>query len=200
MVKKTEKKSKKNKEYELIIIGGGAAAFAAANRANQLKKKALLINNKNILPLGGTCVNVGCVPSKIMLHQGAEYYYPVRSRFRAIRLEGKADFLEAIKETGEMVKGFKAKNYVNVIKRQKYIDFKEGMASFIDENTVQVGKEKFSGKNIIIATGASTFVLPIKGIETVDYLTNVNIFNLKECPNLLLIRHPLMQQYHRQTD
>jgi len=85
-------------KYDLIIIGGGAAGFAAANTANMLKKKTLLINNSNILPLGGTCVNVGCVPSKIMLHQGKEYYYPARSRFRAIKLQGKADFIEALKE------------------------------------------------------------------------------------------------------
>ena len=63
-------------KYDLIIIGGGAGAFAAANTANRLKKKTLLINDSKILPLGGTCVNVGCVPSKIMLHQGEEYYYP----------------------------------------------------------------------------------------------------------------------------
>ena len=85
--------------YDLIIIGGGAAAFAAANRANRLKKSTLLINDRNILPLGGTCVNVGCVPSKIMLHQGQAYYYPARSRFRAIAMEGRADFVEALKET-----------------------------------------------------------------------------------------------------
>ena len=56
------------KKYDLIIIGGGAAAFAAANRSNQLEKSTLLINNGNMLPLGGTCVNVGCIPSKALLH------------------------------------------------------------------------------------------------------------------------------------
>ena len=175
------------KEYDLIIIGGGAGAFAAANTANKLKKKTLVINDKTILPLGGTCVNVGCVPSKIMLHQGEEYYNVVRSKFRAIKLEGKADFIEALKETHEMVKNFRSKNYEKVIEKQEYVDFKEGLASFVDSHTVKVNNETFKGKNFLIATGASTFVPPIKGIDKIDFITNVNIFNLKEKPKSVII-------------
>ncbi len=176
-----------NEEYDLIIIGGGAGAFAAANTANKLKKKTLLINHEKILPLGGTCVNVGCVPSKIMLHQGEEYYYPTRSQFRAINVQGKADFLEALKETHEMVEKFRAKNYTNVIEKQEHVDFKEGLASFIDSKTVKAGNEIFKGKQFLIATGASTFVPPIKGIEKIDFITNVNIFNLKKKPESVII-------------
>lgn len=175
------------KEYDLIIIGGGAGAFAAANTANKLKKKTLLINYEKILPLGGTCVNVGCVPSKIMLHQGEEYYNAVRSKFRAIKLQGKADFMEALKETHEMVKKFRSKNYEKVIEKQEYVDFKEGLASFVDSHNVKVNNETFRGKHFLIATGASTFVPPIKGIEEIDYITNVNIFNLKKKPKSVII-------------
>ena len=67
-------------DYDLIIVGGGAAAFAAANKANQLEKDTLMINDSQDLPLGGTCVNVGCVPSKTLLHQGEEHYYPYWER------------------------------------------------------------------------------------------------------------------------
>ncbi len=175
------------KEYDLIIIGGGAGAFAAANTANKLKKKTLLINYEKILPLGGTCVNVGCVPSKIMLHQGEGYFYALRSQFRAIKLQGKADFIEALKETHEMVKKFRSKNYDKVIENQEYIDFKEGVASFVDSRTVKAGNETFRGKHFLIAAGASTFVPPIKGIEEIDFITNVNIFNLKKTPKSVII-------------
>ena len=173
--------------YDLIIIGGGAAGFAASNRANQLKKRTLIINNSNILPLGGTCVNVGCVPSKIMLHQGSEYYYPRRSKFRAIKLQGEADFIEALKETREMVEGFQANNYVNVIEKQQYVDFRDGSASFIDDHTVKVGNEQFKGTFILIATGGSTFIPSVKGLEDIDYLTNVNIFDLKKAPESVIV-------------
>lgn len=175
------------KKYDLIIIGGGAGAFAAANTANRMKKKTLLINYEKILPLGGTCVNVGCVPSKIMLHQGEEYYRAVRNSFRAIKLQGKAGFIEALKETHEMVKNFRSKNYEKVIEKQEYTDFKEGLASFVDSHTVKVDNETFKGKHFLIATGASTFVQPIKGIDQIDYITNVNIFNLKKKPKSVII-------------
>ena len=182
-----QKWGKTMEKYDLIIIGGGAAGFAAANTANKLEKRTLIINNSNILPLGGTCVNVGCVPSKIMLHQGSEYYYATRSKFKAIKLQGSADFIEALKETREMVKGFQAKNYVNVIEKQHYVDFRNGSASLIDDHIVKVGNEQFEGTFILIATGASTFIPPIKGIENIDYLTNVNIFNLKKTPKSVIV-------------
>lgn len=176
-----------NKKYDLIIVGGGAAAFAASNTANRLKKKTLMINDSQILPLGGTCVNVGCIPSKIMLHQGREYYYSIHSKFSSINVKGKADFVKALQETREMVKGFREKNYRKVIERQEYIDFKEGRARFVDKHTVAVGDEAYKGKNILIATGASTFVPSIDGMEDVDYLTNVSVFDLKEQPKSIVI-------------
>ncbi|MBR9682373.1 MAG: FAD-dependent oxidoreductase, partial [Candidatus Aenigmarchaeota archaeon] len=176
------------KEYDLIIIGGGAAAFAAANTANRLKKKTLMINDQKILPLGGTCVNVGCVPSKIMLHQGATSYYPQRSVFRGIKMKGETDFVEALKETREMASGFQESNYGKVIAKQEFIDFKEGHGKFKDSHTIIVGEEEFKGDKILIATGASTFIPPIKGIQNIDYLTNDKIFfELNEKPESIII-------------
>jgi len=176
-----------NKKYDLIIIGGGAAAFAAGNKANILKKKTLIINDSKIIPIGGTCVNVGCVPSKVMLHQGQEYYYSTHSKSKAIDVKGKADFIVALKETKEMVETFRKKNYSVVIKNQKYVDFKEGRAKLVDKNTVAVGNERFAGDKILIASGASTFIPPVKGIDKIDYLTNVNVFDLKKKPKSVII-------------
>ncbi|PJE81156.1 mercury(II) reductase, partial [Candidatus Pacearchaeota archaeon CG10_big_fil_rev_8_21_14_0_10_32_42] len=102
-------------------------------------------------------------------------------------VKGKADFVEALKETREMVEGFREKNYKRVIGKQKYIDFKEGRARFVDANTVAIGNKTYKGGNILIATGASTFVPQIEGINEIDYLTNVNIFNLKEKPKSIVI-------------
>ncbi|MBR9690368.1 mercury(II) reductase, partial [Candidatus Woesearchaeota archaeon] len=155
---------------------------------NRLKKKTLMINDKSILPLGGTCVNVGCVPSKIMLHQGATAYYPPRSAFKALSLKEGADFVEALKETRGMVKEFQEKNYKKVIEKQEFIDFKEGRGKFKDNHTIIVGDEEFTGEKILIATGASTFIPPIKGIEDIDYLTNDKIFfELNKKPESVII-------------
>ena len=85
-------------DYDLIIIGGGAAAFAAATKASDLGKRALMINDG--LPLGGTCVNVGCVPSKHLLTVGDELFYPQHPRFKALQNGHKPsfDFRAAIQE------------------------------------------------------------------------------------------------------
>ena len=66
----------------------------------------------------------------------------------------KGDFVEALRETREMVRGFREKNYANVSEKQKYVEFKEGGGSFIDSHTVVVGDETYKGDNILIATGA----------------------------------------------
>jgi len=177
-----------NKKYDLIIIGGGAAAFAAANTANKLKKRTLMINDKTILPMGGTCVNVGCVPSKVMLHQGETIFYPPRTEFSALKVSGKGDFVKALKETREMAAGFQYSNYGKVIESQKFVEFKEGRGGFKDENTIVVDGEEFKGEKILIATGASTIIPKIKGIDEVDYLTNKSVFfDLKEKPKSITI-------------
>lgn len=69
-----------NKQFELIIIGGGAAGFAAATRADELNIKTAIINTG--LPMGGTCVNVGCVPTKHFLAVGKELYSPKHPKFK----------------------------------------------------------------------------------------------------------------------
>lgn len=75
------------KKFELIIIGGGAGGFAAAIRASELKRKTAIINTG--LPLGGTCVNVGCVPSKTLLHAGEILHQTTKSAYTWNKTTGK---------------------------------------------------------------------------------------------------------------
>ncbi len=77
-------------KYDLIIIGGGAGGFAAATKASELEVKAVIVNGG--LPVGGTCFNVGCVPSKILLEIGSEYYQAQHPRFRALGNNGATSF------------------------------------------------------------------------------------------------------------
>jgi len=175
------------KKYDLIILGGGAGAFAASNTANQLKKKTLIINDSTMLPLGGTCVNVGCMPSKIMINQGNEYYYARHSQFKSIKLEGSIDFVAALKETKKMVEEFRRKNYSDVLRKQDYVELIDGRGKFVDRNIIEVNGKKFIGENIIIATGASTAIPKIRGMDEISYLTNVNVFDLKRKPKSIVI-------------
>ncbi len=174
-------------DYDLIIIGGGAAAFAAANTANQLEKQTLMINDTEDLPLGGTCVNVGCMPSKTLLHQGEEYYYPEQSAFRAITLDGGAELVEAIEETNEMVEEFRSGNYEEVVGKQEYVSLIDGRARFTGNKTVDVNGETLSADNFLIATGASTFQPPIPELDDVEYLTNESVLELDYQPDTVVV-------------
>lgn len=175
------------KKYDLIIIGGGASAFAAANKTNKLKLKTLIVNYSKILPIGGTCVNVGCVPSKIMLYQSAKYYYAINNQFKSISLQGDINFIQALNDTSSMIEGFRKQNYEKVIEKQEYVDFLEGFAYFVDKNTIVVNNEKYFGDFFLIASGASLNIPNINGLDSIDYITNKNIFDLKKKPKSIII-------------
>jgi mercuric reductase len=175
-------------DYDLVIIGGGAGAFAAATKATDLRMRSVMINDG--LPLGGTCVNVGCVPSKHLLAVGDEYYYPQRPVFDALR-DGHAasfDFNAAIREKRQLVDALRDSNYSDVLASfNDMVNLIEGRARFVSANEVEVNGQRMSGKKVIIATGSRPSVLPLPGIEGVRYLTNRTAMDLEELPASMIV-------------
>lgn len=174
-------------KYEVIIIGGGSAAFAAATKAADLGKTALMINSG--LPLGGTCVNVGCMPSKNLLTQGDEFYYSQHPKFRPVRNNAKPafDFLAAIKEKDRMVTQARRQNYTRVLKSLKGVTLLEEKARLAGPNQVEAAGQIHEADKIVIAVGASTKSLPIPGLDTVRWLNNVTAMQLRSLPSSLTI-------------
>lgn len=174
--------------YPFVIIGGGAAAFAAATKAVDLGVKTLMINAG--LPLGGTCVNVGCLPTKHLLAVGDELYYPSHPRFIALSNghEGAFDFYAAIQEKREMVGAVRWNNYHNVLASfGDGVELVEGYAHFVDEAHIEVNGRVIEGEKFLIATGSSTKPLPVAGMSEVPYLTNETIMELEERPESLVV-------------
>ncbi len=174
-------------DYDVAIIGGGAAGFAAAQVANAHKRTTVMINDPGQLPLGGTCVNVGCIPSKILLYQAGLLHAAAHPKFRALRTAGTGDLIEAIGETREMVQHFQEKNYRRVIATQKHIALQEGRARFVDAHTIDVNGQRLRAAHVLIATGARTAVPPIPGLRDVDVLTNANVLSLEKQPESLVV-------------
>jgi mercuric reductase len=173
--------------YDLIIIGGGAAGFAAAIKADGLKKKTLMISGGNVA-LGGTCINVGCMPSKQLLSVAESYWNAKTNTYAGLNTAGgEIDFAKVIEAKDALIEELQGKQYAGTLKFLVYVTLKEGDASFIDERTVQVDGETFTGDKIIITTGSSTFIPPIEGIENIPYLTNIEALSLKELPASMLI-------------
>lgn len=176
-----------NTHFDLIIIGGGSAAFAAAIKANELGLSTLMINDG--LDLGGTCVNVGCVPSKTLIRAAETAYHTNHSNFAGIKPKGAdIDFAQVIKQKKQLVKKLQQSKYKDVVSDFENLKLLEGWAEFINDKTILVnGKDEYTAIKFIIATGATTSIPDIDGLREVGYLTNVTLFDLEEQPESITI-------------
>ena len=172
--------------FDLIIIGGGSAAFSAAIKASELEKKVLMINDG--LPIGGTCVNVGCVPSKTLIRTAEALYHANHPRFSGIKPgENKIDFKEVIKQKRELVEDLRQKKYIDVISDDPNVTILKGRAKLSDKNTVEVNGDTKTADMILIATGSSTFIPDIPGLKDSGYYTNDTLYELDELPEHLIV-------------
>jgi len=179
-------KQKSNFAFDLIIIGGGSAAFSAAIKASSLEKKALMINDG--LPIGGSCVNVGCVPSKTLIRNAAQFYNSNNPNFTGINPGNNIlDFKEAIRQKTELVETLRQGKYIDVLKDDENVTILKGRAELVNSNSVSVGDDTYTAGNILISTGSSTFVPDIAGLEQTGYLTNETLYDLEELPDHLII-------------
>lgn len=178
---------KENKsKYDLIIIGGGSAAFAAAIKASELEKKVLMINDG--LPIGGTCVNVGCVPSKTLIRTAEQFHIANHPNFSSIKPgDSKINFKEVIRQKTELVEELRQHKYVDVLKDDPNVTIIKSYGRLIDKNTVEADGKKYTAENILIATGSSTFIPEIPGLKEIPYLTNETLYKLEELPEHLII-------------
>ena len=173
-------------EYDLIIIGGGAGAFAAAIKANDLGAKTLMVNKG--LPLGGTCVNVGCVPSKTLLWAGEVMHLAKSHNIPGIDIEVKNfDFASVVQHELDLVEKLREEKYEKVLRNLGNVTHLEGHASFVSANEVEVNGQNYQGKKFVIAAGSTTTVPPIEGIKEVGFITHIEALKLKEQPKELIV-------------
>lgn len=172
--------------YDLLILGGGAAAFSAAIRADRNGAKALMIDAGI---LGGTCVNVGCVPSKRLLAVGDQFFRIANRPFPGLRLEDGwySDFRAVIRSKDRLVADLRKKKYTDVLASLEDVEYVPGHAAFVSPHEVKVGKEHYEGGKFVIATGSSPSIPPLPGIDKVDYLTNVEALSLQDRPDSMIV-------------
>ncbi len=178
------KQEEQNKH--LIIIGGGSAAFAATIQAKEYGVKVTMINEG--LPIGGTCVNVGCVPSKNLIRASETIYKSNHNAFKGITSSSKlSNFKALIQDEQELVLSLREQKYINIIKDMENFELIEGRASLISGTSVKVNEAIIRGSHILIATGAHPLIAEIEGLNKVNYLTNEEAFVLESLPKSMLI-------------
>lgn len=174
------------KDFDLIIVGGGAGAFAAAIRANELGAKTALINSG--LPLGGTCVNVGCVPSKTLLWAGETMHHAEHHGIPGVEIEIKHfDFQKVVQDELSLVERMRNEKYEKVLRNLEHVTAIEGKATFISETEVEVNGEKLSAEKFIIATGSTANVPPIEGIQETGFVTHIEALQMEKQPKELVV-------------
>lgn len=165
----------------LVIVGGGSAAFAAAIEAHGLGAGVTIVNDG--LPIGGTCVNVGCVPSKTLLRAAEAHHEPRRDRFAGIESTSRVtDFEAVVDQKRELVGELRQAKYLDILEPLDSVDFVEGRARFVAPRRVAVDGERLEADAVIVATGAAPKAPSIEGLDEVDYLTNETAFELEEVP------------------
>lgn len=176
-----------NKYFDLIIIGGGSAAFSAAIKAQSLGLSTLMVNGG--LDFGGTCVNVGCVPSKNLIRAGETAYHATHSNFTGIKPKGvEIDFAQVIRDKKQLVATLQEKKYMDVVSDFDNLKMLTGWAEFKNDKTIIVdGKTEYTALKFLIATGATTNIPKIEGLNDIGFLTNTTLFDLEEKPESLTI-------------
>jgi mercuric reductase len=174
----------KGHDFDLVVIGSGSAAFAAAIRATEAGARVALMESNVV---GGTCVNVGCVPSKAMLAPSDAYFRAGHHPFAGIKTSANGFDLGAMVDAkADLVDQLRAEKYVDLAKEYGFT-ICHGLAEFVDPQTIACGGEQIRAHAYLIASGASPAVPLIEGLKDAGYLTSTTALELREPPKDLAV-------------
>jgi mercury(II) reductase len=173
------------KSFDIVVIGAGSAGFSAAIAAAEDGARVALIGHGVI---GGTCVNVGCVPSKTLIRAAqALHDAGAAARFAGIRAKGHLeDWRAVVRQKDELVADLRESKYADLLPAYNTIRYIEGRAR-LAEGGVVVNDDLIKAGRAVITTGARPAAPSIPGIDEVDYLTSTSALSLERLPRSLLI-------------
>jgi dihydrolipoamide dehydrogenase len=176
-------------KYDVTIIGSGPGGYVAAIRCAQLGMKTAIV--EKYATLGGTCLNVGCIPSKALL-DSSEHFHNAKNYFstHGIELSNlKVNLKQMIARKNDVVK--QTIGGIDFLMKKNKIDVIHGHATFEDKNTIIVSGEqeetKVESKNVIIATGSKPAALPFVKLDKKRVITSTEALNLKSVPKHMIV-------------
>ena len=171
-------------EYDLAIVGAGAAAFAAAIQAFERGARVVMVEHGTV---GGTCVNIGCVPSKAMLRAGELYNFAGRNPHRGAPTSvGPVALGELVAQKDALVERMRREKYCDLIDEYGW-ELVKGHAEFADPETLVVDGTPLRARRYLVASGARPAIPPIEGLEEAGYVTSTSGLELKQLPKRLLV-------------
>lgn len=172
-------------EFDLVVIGSGPAGYTGAIRAAQLGMKVACIEKEKTL--GGTCLNVGCIPSKALLNM-SEKFEDAKQHFSEIGIKAakiELDLAKMLAKKDQVVQDL-CKGIESLFVKNKITKI-TGSAKILDKNTISVGNEQIKAKNILIATGSSVINLPGIEIDEQRIISSTGALSLKSVPTKLIV-------------
>jgi mercuric reductase len=166
-------------------VGGGSAGFAAAIKAAELGARVALVERGT---LGGTCVNVGCVPSKTLIRAAETAHRARRHPFAGVRtrLDG-VQLAEAVAQKNRLVEKLRQAKYVDVLAAYPSIRLFSGRATFQPDGTLLLDGAPLHADKVVLALGARPWAPPIPGLSAVPFLTSTEALALHELPRRLIV-------------
>ena len=171
--------------YDVIVIGSGPGGYVAAIRCAQLGLKTACVEGRDTL--GGTCLNVGCIPSKALLH-ASHQLHEAEHNFAKMGLKGKSpsvDWKQMLSYKDDVI-GQNTKGIEFLFKKNK-IDWLKGWGSIPEKGKVKVGDEVHEAKNIIIATGSDSSSLPGVEVDEKTVVTSTGALELSKIPKKMVV-------------
>lgn len=173
-----------SRDYDLLVLGSGSAAFAAAIRARDHGARVALVESATP---GGTCVNVGCIPSKAVLRAAELQHLAATSPIPGLRLSaGTPDLAELVAWKDGLVGQLRQEKYLDLVEAYGF-ELLSGRARFAGPDLLAVDGSTLTADHYLIATGASPAVPPIPGLEEAGYLTSTTALELTELPGSLAV-------------
>jgi mercuric reductase len=172
--------------FDLAVIGAGSAGFSAAITAAEDGAQVALIGYGTI---GGTCVNVGCVPSKAMI-RAVETLHSAKGADRFDGVEATArvtDWAAMVAQKQALVDDLRAAKYIDVLPNYEGVTYIEGQASFASDGSLQIGDRTIRAPKVIIATGSAPHVPDIPGLDGVDWLDSTSALDQTQLPKSLMV-------------
>jgi len=171
------------KEYDVIVIGGGSGM----NIAEFALMHGLKVAVVHKPPIGGTCQNFGCVPSKMLIFPADRIMEIQEASKLGVYAEVQRVDFTTIMDRMRQIRKEEQDHERKGVKQVKNFDYYDGIGHFIEDYVIEVNDEKIRGKKIVISTGTRPLIPPIKGIDAVDFLTNESMLDLEEKPESMVI-------------